>query len=115
MKRMLTSCFGLGLLPIAPGTWGSLPVAAVFMLLCYSGAGPMVTSIVMIIIMLIHQRRIQKGPSQEAIVFCVVDHGATFILLGCASPAEVIIRHGPCETALLSVVLIRVFSHRCAI
>lgn len=52
MKRMLTSCFGLGLLPIAPGTWGSLPVVAVFMLLCYSGAGPMVTSIVMLIIML---------------------------------------------------------------
>jgi phosphatidylglycerophosphatase A len=30
MKRFFTSCFGLGLLPVAPGTWGSLPSAVVF-------------------------------------------------------------------------------------
>lgn len=35
MKRLFTSCFGLGLLPLAPGTWGSLPPAAVFALLAY--------------------------------------------------------------------------------
>ena len=34
MKRMLTSCFGLGRLPIAPGTWGSLPVAVIFGAMC---------------------------------------------------------------------------------
>lgn len=28
---MLTSCFGLGLIPLAPGTWGSLFPAVVFM------------------------------------------------------------------------------------
>lgn len=33
MKRIFTSCFGLGLLPFAPGTWGSLPAAIVFGLL----------------------------------------------------------------------------------
>ena len=33
MKRLFTSCFGLGLLPVAPGTWGSLPAAVVFGLL----------------------------------------------------------------------------------
>ncbi len=37
MKRLLVSCFGLGRLPIAPGTWGSLPVAVVFGLMSYFG------------------------------------------------------------------------------
>ncbi len=32
MKRMLTSCFGLGFMPFAPGTWGSIPLVAVFVL-----------------------------------------------------------------------------------
>ena len=35
MKRMLTSCFGLGFLPIAPGTWGSMPSAAIFAAICF--------------------------------------------------------------------------------
>ncbi len=35
MKRLLTSCFGLGYLPIAPGTWGSLPPAVIFVLINY--------------------------------------------------------------------------------
>ena len=33
MKRLLTSCFGLGRLPLAPGTWGSLPVVIIFALM----------------------------------------------------------------------------------
>jgi phosphatidylglycerophosphatase A len=40
MKRMLTSCFGLGRLPIAPGTWGSLPPVIIFGLMSYFGASP---------------------------------------------------------------------------
>ncbi|MBN2270557.1 MAG: phosphatidylglycerophosphatase A [Sedimentisphaerales bacterium] len=47
MDRMFTSCFGLGRLPIAPGTWGSIPTAAVFGLLCWLGTGAAVVSIVM--------------------------------------------------------------------
>lgn len=34
MKRLLLTCFGLGWLPVAPGTWGSLPPAIIFGLLC---------------------------------------------------------------------------------
>ena len=37
MKRLLTSCFGLGWLPLAPGTWGSLPSAIAFGLVFYFG------------------------------------------------------------------------------
>ncbi len=47
MKRMLTSCFGLGWLPFAPGTWGSLPPAIIFALMCYFGASAVGVSIVM--------------------------------------------------------------------
>jgi phosphatidylglycerophosphatase A len=35
MKRLLTSCFGLGLLPGAPGTFGSVPPVVVYMVLSY--------------------------------------------------------------------------------
>jgi len=44
---MLTSCFGLGRLPVAPGTWGSIPPAVVFGLLCQFGAPGVLVSIVM--------------------------------------------------------------------
>ena len=50
MKKMLTSCFGLGLLPVAPGTWGSIPPAIVFALLCQFGAPPLSISILMAIL-----------------------------------------------------------------
>ncbi len=47
MKRLFTSCFGLGRLPVAPGTWGSLPSALVFGLMCSMNAPPVAISIVM--------------------------------------------------------------------
>ena len=47
MKRLLTSCFGLGLLPYAPGTWGSVPPAVMYDLLGYLGATPVTMAIVM--------------------------------------------------------------------
>ena len=47
MKRMLTSCFGLGRLPIAPGTWGSLPPVIIFGLISFFGASPALITNVM--------------------------------------------------------------------
>ncbi|UCF00048.1 MAG: phosphatidylglycerophosphatase A [Planctomycetota bacterium] len=47
MRRLLTSCFALGYLPLAPGTWGSLPPVIVFILLCQSGASTLLISTVM--------------------------------------------------------------------
>ena len=52
MKRLFTSCFGLGWLPIAPGTWGSLPPAVIFALMCYLGAAPISILIVMGVLIL---------------------------------------------------------------
>jgi phosphatidylglycerophosphatase A len=53
MRRLFTSCFGLGFLPIAPGTWGSLPPAAIFALMCHLGASAALISIVMCIFVLL--------------------------------------------------------------
>jgi len=47
MKKLLTSCFGLGYLPIAPGTWGSLPPVIIFALMCYLNASVGTISIIM--------------------------------------------------------------------
>jgi len=52
MKRMLTSCFGLGRLPIAPGTWGSLPPVIIFGLMSHFGASPAIISNVMVALVL---------------------------------------------------------------
>ena len=51
MKRLLTSCFGLGWLPVAPGSWGSLPSAIIFGLACYfGGIAPVVISLMIALI-----------------------------------------------------------------
>jgi len=50
LKRLLTSCFGLGLMPFAPGTCGSLPVAVVFLALSLSEISTITISIVMMVI-----------------------------------------------------------------
>jgi len=53
MKRLLASCFGLGRLPIAPGTWGSLPPTIVFAVLCYLQASVMLLAIVMAVLVVV--------------------------------------------------------------
>ena len=52
MKRLLTSCFGLGLLPGAPGTFGSLPPTIIFALMCYFNAPAILKSIVLVVLVL---------------------------------------------------------------
>jgi undecaprenyl-diphosphatase len=53
MKRLLASCFGLGWLPLAPGTWGSLPPAIIFALLCYFKTSTLLLSIAMVVLALV--------------------------------------------------------------
>lgn len=52
MKRLMTSCFGLGWLPIAPGTWGSLPPMFILGLMGSLGSGSVAIAIVMGLVML---------------------------------------------------------------
>ena len=53
IKRLFSSCFGLGWLPVAPGTWGSLPAVVIFVLACSLGASPLTISIIMAALVLI--------------------------------------------------------------
>ena len=53
VKRMFLTCFGLGYLPIAPGSWGSLPPVIIFGLMCYFGLPILVITIVMAILILV--------------------------------------------------------------
>jgi len=53
MKRLLLTCFGLGKLPVAPGTFGSLPAAVVFALLCLCEASAGMILIVMAVLALL--------------------------------------------------------------
>ena len=78
MKRLLTSCFGLGWLPAAPGTWGSLPPAILFGLLLQFGASVMTISIVMAILAL------------AASVVCVAFAPAAIAAVGKNDPREVV-------------------------
>jgi len=50
MKRLLTTCFGLGWLPLAPGSWGSLPSTFIFILLCIFNLSLVVRSITLVIL-----------------------------------------------------------------
>ncbi len=52
MKRLLTSCFGLGLLPGAPGTFGSLPPMIIFTILVLSSLSQVVISAVMVVLVI---------------------------------------------------------------
>jgi phosphatidylglycerophosphatase A len=53
-EELLTTCLGLGKLPIAPGTWGSLPPVVLYQVLRYIPgdffpAAPLITMVVLLI------------------------------------------------------------------
>ena len=78
MKRMLTSCFGLGFLPIAPGTWGSLPPAIIFGLLHFLGVSAVSIFIVMVVLAI------------AGIVICVRVSPSIIAITGKSDPGEVV-------------------------
>jgi len=78
MKRLLASCFGLGRLPVAPGTWGSLPPVIVFALMCHFGTSTVVTSIVMAALVVVGS------------VVCVKFASAAIAATGQTDPREVV-------------------------
>ena len=53
IRRLLTSVFGLGWLPYAPGTWGSLPVAIIFALVCHLSGTPVSVLIALVVIVIL--------------------------------------------------------------
>jgi phosphatidylglycerophosphatase A len=78
MKRLLTSCFGLGWLPLAPGSWGSLPPTIIFALICYFGTTSLFKFILMAAIAL------------AGSIICVKLAPSTIALTGKNDPGEVV-------------------------
>jgi phosphatidylglycerophosphatase A len=79
MKRIFTSCFGLGLLPLCPGTFGSLPPAGLFLLLVHLGAPASLTSVIMVVW------------AVAASVICVAFSPAVIATTGKQDPREIVI------------------------
>jgi phosphatidylglycerophosphatase A len=78
MKRLLTSCFGLGWLPVCPGTWGSLPPAILFALMFYFSLSTAAVSIIMVILILLGS------------IVCIKFAPAMVAATGKADPREVV-------------------------
>ena len=78
MKRLLASCFGLGWLPVAPGTWGSLPPVIIFALISHFSVSAVLISIVMAVLAL------------AGSVVCVKFAPAAVAATGETDPAEVV-------------------------
>ncbi len=78
MKRLFTSCFGLGLLPIMPGTWGCLPVVFAFAVTAYASRSAILQSLVMAALVL------------AGSVVCVAFAPAIIALTGRKDPREVV-------------------------
>ena len=79
MKRLIASSFGLGWLPIAPGTWGSLPPVLAFAIMLHFGApGPAIMAAMVAFIV----------AGSAACVICVP---AVAALVGKGDPGEVVV------------------------
>jgi phosphatidylglycerophosphatase A len=76
-KRWIATCFGLGWLPVAPGTWGSLPPAIVFGLLMYAGM-PAATMAVMAVMLVV------------GCAACILYAPASIAARGDSDPGEVV-------------------------
>jgi undecaprenyl-diphosphatase len=79
MKRLLVSCFGLGWLPGAPGTWGSVPPMLIFALIGHFSTSTMITSIIM------------AALAVAASVVCVKFAPAVINATGKTDPREVVV------------------------
>ncbi len=78
VKRLLTSCFGLGRLPVAPGTYGSLPPATLFVLMSHFGFSSKATSIIMMVLAIVGS------------VICIKFASAAIAATGESDPREVV-------------------------
>ena len=77
-KRWIATCFGLGWLPMAPGSWGSLPPAVAFGLLTYCCVPEWTTTAVMAVMLV------------GGCVACVLYAPASMAATGRNDPGEVV-------------------------
>ena len=94
MKRLLTSCFGLGFLPVAPGTWGSLPPAVIFMAISTFTGSPKVNAAIMAVLAILGS------------VICVVCSPAAITATGKKDPGEVVVDEFAGQSVAYAVILV---------
>ncbi len=93
MKRIFTSCFGLGLLPGAPGTFGSLPSAVIFAGALYWGT-PLVSLSVIL-----------AGLVLAGAAICIAFSPAIITLTGKNDPAEIVVDELAGQAATYLIIL----------
>ncbi len=114
MKRLLTSCFGLGLLPIAPGTWGSLPPMLIFSVLVSMGISNNYLLLVMLVLALAGSivcvgfapaaiARTGKNDPGEVVADEFAGQAVTFMGIATITPSQMIV------AAALGFLLFRLF------
>lgn len=79
VKRLLTSCFGLGFLPVAPGTWGSIPAVVAFVAVSYFTNSVLLMLAVMCLLVIVGG------------VICVTISDAAIAAAGRKDPSEVVV------------------------
>lgn len=103
VPRLFTSCFGLGWLPIAPGTWGSLPAAIAFGLLCYFNVPAIYVFLAMLVLTI------------DGSLHCILLAPAAIEATGKKDPGEVVVDElaGQALTFLLAPILAGPFMEPC--
>ena len=114
MKKaeLLTTCFGLGKLPVAPGTWGSLPPVVLYMVLGFLYPAANVPAMVFLLVtfswICIHYAPVvvaATGKKDPGMVVAdeVAGQAITMGVIALLSPDNI------CYTAVLGFVLFRLF------
>lgn len=118
MRKLLASCFGLGYMPFAPGTWGSLPPVIAYQALAYVAAGGIIDAWIIpasqvllllygcltcIIVGPYMVRLMDKPDPQQVVADEVAGQALAMLIISLGGPCNI------CSTAVLGFVLFRLF------
>ena len=79
IKKLILSCFGLGFLPIAPGTWASLLLLAAFLVIHHFWPITIISIVFLVVVMVVSS------------VFCILFAGEAEKLEGEKDPGWIVL------------------------
>jgi phosphatidylglycerophosphatase A len=112
MKEWLASSFGLGKLPFAPGTWGSLPAVVLYQVLGFLAPGAAVYGMAALLVLFSWIcvqcapaviRRTGRNDPQEVVADETAGQALTLLAVAWVFPVHI------CNTAVLGFALFRLF------
>ncbi len=89
IKKLILSCFGLGFLPAAPGTWGSIPPLLIFLIFHYFYPTAIASAVLLILMIIVSS------------VFCLLFAGEAERLAGRKDPGWIVIDEFAGQSAAL--------------